>query len=156
MHTTHTSRSQSRSGSHVSHRENTMNMQLEIDHLRRKLRRKQRRRTSSISEPSFNDDNDDSYKPSSWTPPSESYSCSEDCHYRRRSKSPSHRGLGNDAMSRALHQFLSHRLHVGLKEENFLNDLLSQHLPCIMVERTLWSTSATSTKEWLFTQRMKP
>ena len=36
MHTTHTSRTQSRSGSHVSHEENTRTMQLEIDHLRRR------------------------------------------------------------------------------------------------------------------------
>ena len=36
--------------------------------------------------------------------PCESFSCDEDCHYRQRSKSPSRRGLGNDAMNRALHQ----------------------------------------------------
>ena len=59
IHTTHTSRSQSRSGSHVSHGENTRNMQLEIDHLRRKLRRKQCKRTLSSLKPSSNDDNDD-------------------------------------------------------------------------------------------------
>ena len=52
IHTTHTNRSQSRSGNHVSHGENTRNMQLEIDHLQRKLRRKQCRRTPSSSEPS--------------------------------------------------------------------------------------------------------
>ena len=53
-------------------------------------------------------------------------------------------------------KFLSHHLRIGLKEENFLGDLLSQHLPCIIVEQTLWSTSATSTKQWLFSQRMNP
>ena len=37
MHTTHTSRSQSRGGSRVSHEKNDKNMQLEIDHLKRKL-----------------------------------------------------------------------------------------------------------------------
>ena len=52
-------------------------------------------------------------------------------------------------------KFLSHRLHVGLNKENFLGDLLNQRLPCIMVEQTLWSTLATSTKEWPFTQRIK-
>ena len=37
VHTTQTSRRQSRSGSHVSHEENTRSMQLEIDHLQRRL-----------------------------------------------------------------------------------------------------------------------
>ena len=36
-HITHTRRSQSQSGSHVSYEENTRAMQLEIDHLRRRL-----------------------------------------------------------------------------------------------------------------------
>ena len=102
VHTTHTSRSHSRSGSHVSHGEDTKNMQLEIYHLRRKLRRKQRRGTPSSLE--SQSDDDDSYKPRSRTPPSESFSYNEDCHHRRRSRSPTHRGLGNDAMSRALRQ----------------------------------------------------
>ena len=100
IHTTHTSRSLSRNGSHVSHGKNTRNMQLEIDHLPRKLHCKQRRRTFSILELSSNDDNDDSYRPRSRTPSSESYSCDEDHHYRQRSKGPSHRGLGNDATSK--------------------------------------------------------
>ena len=39
MHTTHTSRSQSQGGSHISHEENTRNLQLEIDCLRRRLHR---------------------------------------------------------------------------------------------------------------------
>ena len=38
VHTTHISMSYSRSGSHVSHGEDTRNLQLEINHLRRKLR----------------------------------------------------------------------------------------------------------------------
>ena len=44
VHTTHSDKSHSRSGSHVSYREDTRNLQLEIDHLRRKLHRKQRMR----------------------------------------------------------------------------------------------------------------
>ena len=43
VYTTHTSRSQSRSGSHLSHEENAKNMQREIDHLKRKLCHKRRR-----------------------------------------------------------------------------------------------------------------
>ena len=40
VHTTHTSRNHSRTGSHISHGEETHNLKLEIDHLRRKLHRK--------------------------------------------------------------------------------------------------------------------
>ena len=43
VHTTHTSKSHSRTRSHVSHGEDTRNLQLEIDHLHRKLRGKQRK-----------------------------------------------------------------------------------------------------------------
>ena len=86
----------------MSHGENTRNIQLEIDHLRKKLRRKQRKRTPLSSEPSSNNDRDDSYRPGSRTPLNESFSCDEDRHYTWRSKSPSHKGLGNDAISRAL------------------------------------------------------
>ena len=43
VHTTHTSKSQSRGGSHVSYEENTKAMQLEIDHLKRKLRHERQR-----------------------------------------------------------------------------------------------------------------
>jgi len=77
-------------------------MQLEIDHLRRKLCHKQQRGTPSSSEPSSDDDRDDCYRPRSRTPPNESFSCNKDHHYRQRSKSPSHNGLGNDVMSMAL------------------------------------------------------
>ena len=79
-------------------------MQLEIDRLRRRQRCERRRRTPSDSDPSSDDDGDGSYKPRSRTPPSESFSYDEDHYYKRRSKSPSHEGLGNDTMSRALNQ----------------------------------------------------
>ena len=103
VHTTYTSRSHSKSGSHMSHGENTRNMQLEIDHLWRKLCCKQKGGTPSSSKSHSNDD-DGSYRPRSRTPPSESFSCDEDCHYRRKSRSSSHRGLGNNAMNRVLRQ----------------------------------------------------
>ena len=77
-------------------------MKKEIDHLYRKLRWKQRRR-SPLSTESLSGD-DDSYRPRSMTPPSEFYSYKKECHYRQRSKSPTYKGLGNDAMSRALLQ----------------------------------------------------
>ena len=104
MHTTHTSRSQFRGGNHLSHKENTRSMQLEIDHLWRRLHLERQRRTPSNFDPSFDDDEDGSYRHMSKTPPSESFSYFEDRHSKRRSKSPSREGLSNDAMSRALNQ----------------------------------------------------
>ena len=46
--------------SDISHEENTRSMQLEIDCLRRRLRREQRRTTPSYSDPYFDDDGDGS------------------------------------------------------------------------------------------------
>ena len=102
VHTTHISRSQSRSGSHLSHEENIRSMHLEIDRLRRRLPRERQRKTPSSFDPSSDDDKDGSYRPKSRTPPNESFSYDEDHHYKCRSKSPSCRGLGNNAMSKAL------------------------------------------------------
>ena len=102
--TTHTSRSQSQSGSHISHEENARTMQLEIDRLKRKLRREQRRHTPSNFDFSFDDDRDGSYRPKSRTPPKESFLCDEDNPYERRNKSLSCKGLGNNTISRALNQ----------------------------------------------------
>ena len=104
MHTTHTSRRQSRGGSYISHEENAKNMQQEIDYLRRKLCRERQRRTPLSSVSSSNGEEDGSYRPRLRTPLNESFLCNEDYHCRRRGKSPSHKGLGNDAMSRALNQ----------------------------------------------------
>ena len=102
MHTTHTSRSNSRTRSHLSHGGETRNLQLEIDHLRRKLRRKQRMAFPSSSGSKSGEDS--SYRPRSRTPPSESFSYKEECYHKQRSKSITHKSLGNDAISRALHQ----------------------------------------------------
>ena len=117
VHTMHTSRSQSRDGSHVSHEENTRSMQLEIDRLQRRLRHEQRRRTPSNSTVSSNNDEDGSYRPRSRTPPSEYFSCDEDHHHECRHKSPPCKGLGNDVISRALNQIskspFTHRIEGG-------------------------------------------
>ena len=59
MHATHTSRSHSRRGSHVSQRQNDNKaMQREIDDLKKKLRRVQRKRSSSSFDVSSNDEDD--------------------------------------------------------------------------------------------------
>ena len=56
--TMHTNKSQSRGKSHVSHAENEKDMQREIDELKKKLRRAQRRRSSFGSESSSEDTED--------------------------------------------------------------------------------------------------
>ena len=51
------------------------------------------------------------------TAPSESFSCDKDHHYEHKNKSPSRKGLGNDALSRALNQIskshFTHRIEKG-------------------------------------------
>ena len=102
VHTTHISRSHSRVGSHVSQRQNgNKALQQEIDDLKKKLRHAQRRRSSFGSNTSFNEEGDD-YRQRSRTPPSETFSHEEEYHHKRRHKSPSRKGLGNDAMNEAL------------------------------------------------------
>ena len=117
VHTTHTSRSQSRNRRNLSHKEDTKALQLEIDHLKRKLCHEWRRRTPSNSDFSSNDKEDGSYRPRLRTPPSKSFSYDKDYHHEHRNRSSSSRGLGNDAMSRALNQIsispFTHRIERG-------------------------------------------
>ena len=60
--TTHTNRSQSRGKSYVSHVKNEIDMQCEIDELKKKLRCARRRRLSPESESSFEDTDDATYR----------------------------------------------------------------------------------------------
>ena len=100
VHTTHTSWSHSRTGSYVLHGEETRNLQLEIDHLRRKLCHKQRMKSPSSYGSESGEDS--SYRLRSRTPLNESFSYKEEWYHKQRSKSPTHRSLRNDVMSRAL------------------------------------------------------
>ena len=104
MRTTHTSKSHSRVRSHVSQKQHNRAMQLEIDQLKRKLRHAWRERTPSNFDVSFGGEEDSSYRWRSRTPPCDSFSYDEEHHHKRRHKSPPRRGLGNDAMSKALNQ----------------------------------------------------
>ena len=104
MHTTHTSRSHSRVGSHIFQKKNDRAMQQEIDHLMKKLCHARRKRTPFNSDVSSDDREDASYRRRSRTPPSKSFSYDEEHHHKRRYKSPPRKGLGNDAMSKALNQ----------------------------------------------------
>ena len=103
--TMHSNRSQSRGKSHVSHAENEKDMQREIDVLKKKLRRARRRRASFEYESSSRDTEDVTYRQRSRTPPSETFSGDKEySSYRCKSKSTSHKGLGNKAMNEALNQ----------------------------------------------------
>jgi len=104
VHSTHMSRSYSRGGRHLSHEKNTKAMQLEIDHLKKSLRHEWRKRAPSTSDFSSDGEKDGSYRRRLRTPPSESFSYDKDYHQKRKNKNLSARGLGNDAMSKALNQ----------------------------------------------------
>ena len=79
-------------------------MQREIDDLKRKLRRAQRRQSRSSSDTSSNEEEDVSYRRRSRTPPRETFSYEKESRPEQRCKSPSGKGLGNDAMNKALDQ----------------------------------------------------
>ena len=103
-HTTHTCKSHSRVGSHVSQGQNERAMQREIDDLKKKLCHAKRKQTLSSSDVSSNNEEDASYRQRSRTPPSESFYYIEEHHHRRRYESPPRKSLGNNAMSKALNQ----------------------------------------------------
>lgn len=104
VHTTQTSQSHTQIGSHISQRQNSHQaMQREIDDLKRKLRRAQRKRSPSSSGVSSNEE-DMSYRRRSRTPPSETFSYEKESRPVRKHENPSSKGLGNDAMNRALDQ----------------------------------------------------
>ena len=81
--TTHTSKSHSRRGSHISERrDDNKAMQEEIDDLKKKLRHAQRKRSLSSSDGSSSGEDDASYQRRSRTPLSESFFCDEEPHYQ--------------------------------------------------------------------------
>ena len=100
----HTSKSQSRGKSLVSHEENAENMQKEIDHLERSLRHEQRKQAPSNSDFSSDSEEDGSYRRRSRTPLIKPFSYDEDYHHERRNRNSSLVGLGNDAISKVLNQ----------------------------------------------------
>ena len=101
VNTSHTSRSRSKRKGHASHKQNDRKaLQQEIDDLKKKLRRAQRRRPSPSSDTSDEEDNE--YMRRSRTPPSKTFSYEEEQPHKRGHKSPSYKGLANDAMSKAL------------------------------------------------------
>ena len=79
-------------------------MQHEIDELKKELRRARQRRLSPNSEMSFEETNDATYRRRSRTLPSETFFGDEEYRHKRKNKSPTHKGLGNNAMNEALNQ----------------------------------------------------
>ena len=70
--------------SHFVHEQaDEKDLQREIDDIKKRLRRAQRKQTPSSSDISSNDNEDVSYRQRSGTPPSESYSCEKE-HSRKR------------------------------------------------------------------------
>ena len=156
MHTTHTSRSHSRVGSHVSQEQNNRAMQLEINHLKKELRHARWKQTPSNFDVSSDDGEDASYRQRSRTSPSESFSYDKEHHHKRRNKSSPRKGLRNDTMSKSLNQISKSPSRTRLKGQDFLDGSISQHSPSIMVERILWIMWAISTREWPSIPRTRP
>ena len=104
MQTTPTSKSQSRGKSHVSHAKNERDIQREIDELKKKLYYARRRHSSPDSKLSSEETDDATYRRRSRTLPSETFSGGEEYSYKRKNKSPTHKGIGNNAMNEALNQ----------------------------------------------------
>ena len=105
LQTLHTGGSGYRRRSHlVPEQVDEKDLQREINDLKKRLRRAQRKQTPSSSDVSSNDDEDASYRKRSETPPSESYSCEEEHSRKRKRRSPSGRGLGTNVMKKALRQ----------------------------------------------------
>ncbi|XP_030933882.1 uncharacterized protein LOC115959579 [Quercus lobata] len=98
-------------------------MQQEIDNLKRKLHHAQQRQSQSRLDMPSDDESDDDYRRRLRTPPSETFSHEEEHYRRRRHRSPSPRGLGNDAMSRALDQLskspFMHHIEVAILPQLF-------------------------------------
>ena len=104
-------RSHSRTGSHVLHEQETWNLRLEIDHLHKKLHRREhdRRNSTPLSSEGSEEKRDRSYRWRSKTPPSESFFASShsdklEKHRKKWGESSSPQNMWNDAMSKTLRQ----------------------------------------------------
>ena len=102
LQTLHTGGSGYQRRSHLVHEQaDEKDLQREIDDLKKRLRRAQRKQTPSSSDVSSNDDEDASYRKRSETPPNESYSCEEEHSHKKRRRSPFGRGVGTNVMKKS-------------------------------------------------------
>ena len=114
-------------------------MQREIEDLKRKLCHTRQKQPPSSSDASSNEEEDVSYRRRSRTPLSETFSYEKELRLARSYESPSSKGLGNDAMNKALDQIsrspFAHRIE-GL---NYPDVSINQCLPSTIAEQTRWS-----------------
>ena len=110
---------------------------------------------SSISDFSSDNEEDGSYRQRSRTPPSESFLYDEDYHHGHRNRSSSSKGLGNDAISRALKQISRSPFTCRIEEGRLPQRFTQPSSSCTMVVQILWNTWVTSTREWLCTLRKR-
>ena len=108
QHIGHTSRSHSRTRSHITQEQETRNLRLEIDYLCKKLCCRAHSRGNWRPLSSLGSE-DSSYRPRFKTPPSESFSTSScvdrvERHSKRHEDSSFPMSMGNDAMGKALRQ----------------------------------------------------
>ena len=105
MHDVHTDKSGFRRKSHIAREQGDEKaMQQEIDDLKKQLRWAKQKQYPSNSDVSSNDEEDTVYRQRSRTPPSESFSWEDKYFHQRKRRSPSHKGVGNDVMKKALSQ----------------------------------------------------
>ena len=79
--------------------------------LKKKLRRAWRRRSSPDFKPSSEETNDATYRRRSRTPPSETFSGDKEYSHKHKNKNPTHKGLRNNAMNKALNQVAKSPFH---------------------------------------------
>ena len=91
-------------------------MQRDIDDLKRQLRRAQRKQSPPSFDVSSNDEEDTIYRQRLRTPPSESFSCEEEHLHKKKRRSPSHRGVGNDVMKKTLSQIFKSPFTRGIEK----------------------------------------
>ena len=116
MHNVHMDGSGFQRKSHVAHEQGDEKaMQREIDDLKKQLRRAKRKQYPSNSDVSSNDEEDTLYRQHSRTPPNESFSCKDEHFHQRKRRRPSHKGVGNDVMKKALSQISKSPFTRGIK-----------------------------------------
>ena len=105
INTTQTNKSHSRVGSHISQRrDDKQAMQREINDLKRKLRLAQRRQSPLAQTHLSTTKTMTTIGKGPGPPPSETFFHVKEPHQRHERRSPSPKGLGHDAMNRALDQ----------------------------------------------------
>ena len=91
-------------------------MQREINDLKKRLRRAQRKQSPPSFDVSSNEEEDTSYRQRSGTLPNEFFSCEEEYLHKRKRRSPSRRGVGTNVMKKVLSQISKSPFTRGIKK----------------------------------------